>query len=377
MRIFALFALFVSLLLPQSGHAIETTAKAAIVVDATTGTVLFDKNADEPMPPSSMSKLMTAYVVFQHLKDGRLKLTDELPVSEKAWAMQGSKMFVAIDSKVKVEDLLRGMIIQSGNDACIVLAEAIGGSEDEFAMMMNHSAKSIGLLDSNFVNSSGWPANGQYVTAKDLATLAKRLVDDFPEYMHYYKETDFTYNKIKQGNRNPLLYGYSGADGFKTGHTDEAGYGLVGTAVRDGRRLITVFNGVNSMQERADEARKLLDFGFREFRNIRIMEKSKVYASPKVWQGVRATVDAIGGQDLVLTVPAAQQSAVAVTLSYAEPAYAPVSAGQQIGEMKVQVGGPSGNINAYPLLAKESVDRVGFFARVQNGLSYLLTGNMD
>jgi serine-type D-Ala-D-Ala carboxypeptidase (penicillin-binding protein 5/6) len=225
----------------------ETVAREAYIIDAETGQVLFEKNADQKMPTSSMSKTMTMYMVFEALKNGKLTLDQELPVSETAWRMQGSKMFVPLGQMVKVEDLIRGVIVQSGNDATIVLAEGLAGSEGEFAAAMNRKAKELGMINSNFMNASGWPDENHYSTCHDLAILAIALIRDFPDYYKYYAEKEFTYNNIKQGNRNPLLYKNIGADGIKTGHTESAGYGLMASGVRDGRRVVMVLNGMASM----------------------------------------------------------------------------------------------------------------------------------
>lgn len=374
MRFISVFALVLSLSLPAFAQtALETAAREAIVVDYNTGAVLLEKNADEQMPPSSMSKLMTAYVVFMKLKDGSLKLSDELQVSQKAWALQGSKMFVAIDSRVKVEDLLRGMIIQSGNDACVVLAEGISGSEEAFAELMNKTAKEIGMRNSNFVNATGWPDQNHYMTARDLATLAAHLVHDFPEYMHYYKEKDFKYNNIKQGNRNPLLYGYPGGDGLKTGHTDIAGYGLVGTAERDGRRLIAVFNGVNSMQARADEARKLLDWGYREFRNIELFKPEQIVGSADIWMGLQPKVDLQIKQHVLFTVPSGMQKNMNSSIVYMSPLKAPIAKGTQVAVLRLEMG--AAQPMDIPLYAAEDVARKGFFSRMWSGFNYFMSGD--
>src|SRR5262245_46738062 len=253
----------------------DTSARQVIIADFTTGTVLFEKNADERMPPSSMSKIMTAYVVFQSLKKGDMRLDDQLPVSERAWRIQGSKMFVPLGERVKVEDLLRGMIIQSGNDACIVLAEGIAGSEDAFAERMNMVAKQIGLTGSNFRNASGWPDPQHYMTARDLMIVARRLIADFPEYYKFYSEKEFTYGKdekgvpIRQGNRNPLLYKNTGADGVKTGHTDDAGYGLTASEIRDGRRVIMVLIGLPGLRAAELWSGRLRAGPYREVRVFR------------------------------------------------------------------------------------------------------------
>ena len=296
-----LAAIAAMLVAVPAARAFETPAKAAIIIDLRTGSVLFEKNADERMPPSSMSKIMTAYVVFQALKKGDLRLDDQLVVSERAWRIQGSKMFVPLGERVKVEDLLRGMIIQSGNDACIVLAEGLAGSEEAFAERMNVVARDLGLTGSNFRNASGWPDPQHYTTARDLMTLARRLILDYPELYKFYAEKDFTYGKdekgvpIKQGNRNPLLYKNTGADGIKTGHTEEAGYGLTASAVREGRRVITVMNGWASMRIRAEESERLMDWAFREFGTYTVFKAGQPVDKAEVWLGQQQTVPLVAG----------------------------------------------------------------------------------
>ncbi|MFN7000411.1 MAG: D-alanyl-D-alanine carboxypeptidase family protein, partial [Elioraea tepidiphila] len=249
---------------------IDTLARHALIVDFATGATLLEKDADVPMPPASMSKLMTAYVVFELLRDGRLRLDQELPVSERAWRMGGSKMFVEVNTTVKVEDLLRGVIVQSGNDACIVLAEAISGSEEQFSELLNERGRAIGLTNSTFRNSTGWPHPQHRMSCRDLALLAARLIHDFPDYYRYYAERSFRFNNITQENRNPLLYRNVGADGLKTGHTEESGFGLTASAVQDGRRVILVVNGLPSMRARSEESERLMRWAFTEFENVRL-----------------------------------------------------------------------------------------------------------
>src|SRR5689334_17115986 len=287
-----------------TAEPIATNAKHVYIEDFQTGAVLYDKMGEERLHPASMSKLMTAYMLFDALKKGNVKLTDTFHVSKKAWAMQGSKMFVDIDSDVKVEDLIRGMIIQSGNDACIVVAEGLAGSEEEFANRMNKKAAEIGLTGSHFTNSTGWPDPDHYMTAKDIATLSHHLIVDFPEYYPYFSEKEFTWNGIKQGNRNPLLYRTgSGVDGLKTGHTEDAGFGVSATAVREGRRIIMVVHGLGGMQERADEAGQLLDWAFRETGNYTVASKGTALAEAPVEYGEAEKVPLTVAQDLVLTLP--------------------------------------------------------------------------
>src|SRR5579863_5929696 len=267
---------------------IDTAAQTGIVIDFNTGAVLFDKNADQRIQPASLSKMMTAYVVYSNLKSGRLKLDDTLPVSQKAWAKHKSdesNMFVPLGAQVKVEDLIRGMIIQSGNDACVVLAEGLAGSEQAFVDQMNETAQKLGLNGSHFANVDGLPDKNEYVTARDLAKLARAIIQDFPEYYHYDSEKDFTYNGIKQGNRNPLLYKDLGVDGMKTGHTSEAGYGITVTAIRNGRRVVEVLSGMSSMKERSQESEKLLEWAYREWADYKLVKAGDPIDDAPVWLG--------------------------------------------------------------------------------------------
>ena len=284
---------------------VDTVARQALLIDFDTGAVLLEKSADERMPPSSMSKLMTMYVVFDLLKQGRLRLDQQMPVSERAWRMGGSKMFVQIGSQISVEDLARGVIVQSGNDACIVLAEGISGSEQQFAELMNEVARRIGLRDSVFRNATGWPDPEHRMTARDLATLARRIINDHPEYYRFYNERSFRWNDITQENRNPTLARVPGADGLKTGHTEEAGYGLTASAKRGERRLILVVNGLPSMRARAEESARLLEWGFREFDNVVMFRAADTVEDVPVYLGERPTVPLVTGRDLVLTMPRA------------------------------------------------------------------------
>ena len=352
---------------------IDTIARQAILVDATTNTVLFEKNADQKMPTSSMSKVMTAYMVFEALRDKRLKLDDTLPVSERAWRTQGSKMFVELGNRIKVEDLIRGMIIQSGNDASIVLAEGLGGSEDAFAKKMSERAHEIGMKDSNFVNATGWPDDNHYSTCRDLATLARALILTFPEYYHYDAERDFTYHGIKQGNRNPLLYRNMGVDGLKTGHTEIAGYGLIGSAQRDGRRLILVVNGLPSMQARADEPARLIEWGFREFSAYTLLKPGESVDSLPVWLGQAPTVAAVTGGGLTVTMAQEERRGLKVTLQAQVPVPAPIVKGQTIG--KLVITAPGFITREVPLVAAEDVARLGFFGRLGAAARHALFGS--
>lgn len=354
-------------------HAVDdTAAKQAIVVDYDTGAVLLEKNADERMTPSSMSKEMTMYMVFEALKTGKLTLEQTLPVSETAWRMQGSKMFVDLNSQVKVEDLVRGVIVQSGNDATIVLAEGLSGSEEAFAAAMNKRAKELGLEDSNFVNASGWPDPNHYSTARDLADLGMHMIHDFPEYYHYYAEKEFAYNNIKQGNRNPLLYRDIGGDGLKTGHTDDGGYGLIGSGTQNGRRVVFVVNGLESMQARADESARLLEWGLKNFENISIFKAGDAVDQIPVVMGQAAQVAAVSEMDILVTVPVAVRNDLKVEVSYSAPLTAPVKKGQEIGKIKVDVPRMSGF--ELPLVAAADVAPLGFFDSLVAKAKLLMAG---
>ncbi len=372
-----LLSFLMCLILPLTAEAEgpskpETLAKEAVVIDFETGAVLYDKNADVKTPTSSMSKVMTAMVVFDSIRSGKLSLEQTLPVSEKAWRSEGSKMFVALNSQVKVEDLIRGMIIQSGNDACVVLAEGVAGSEENFTELLNTKAKEIGMNGSHFMNSSGWPDPEHYSTVRDLAAMAKYLVTNYPDEYKYYSEKEFTYNNIKQGNRNPLLYKDIGADGVKTGHTDDGGYGLIGSAVREGRRVIMVINGTASMQERADEASKLVEWALVSFKNLDVVKKGVPLAKAPVVLGAAREVEMVSGQDVRATVPAFSKDAFKLQVTYAAPLVAPISAGQEVGKVSVTLA--SGQALSVPLLAVRDVPQSGFFSRIAEKFMILLVG---
>ncbi len=357
----------------QPASAYESRAREAILIDAETGAVLFEKNADAAMPPASMSKIMTIYLVFEALKDGRLSLDDGLTVSEKAWRMGGSKMFVEVGKQVRVEDLLRGVIVQSGNDACIVLAEGLAGSEEAFAEAMTRKARELGLENSTFANATGWPDPDQRMTARDLAILSLRTIEDFPEFYHYYSETSFTFTNIKQGNRNPLLYRNTGADGLKTGHTDEAGYGIAASALRDGRRLIVVLNGLDSMKARAEESHRLIAWGFREFDNYVLFKAGETVEESPVWQGQADTVPLVLPEDLTVTLPRKSRRQMTVKVVHDGPIPAPIEEGQQVATLLITA--PETDAIEVPLLAGAAVERLGVFGRFAASIKHLLFGS--
>ncbi len=383
MRRLGFLALVMAFATPVSAQAMITTeAEHAVLMDAETGDVLWAKDADAPMPPASMSKLMTLELLFQRLNDGRVKLTDTFPVSERAWRTQGSKSFVELGARIPVEDLIRGIIIQSGNDACIVIAEALGGSVENFVTMMNARAKELGLKQSHFVNPDGLPdPPGQMMSAMDLAHLARHLIRDYPQYYHYFGEKDFTWHNIHQPNRNLVLEKFPGADGLKTGHTDAAGYGVTTSAVRNGQRLILVLNGLRypgkndwwAEQYRGDEAARIFDMSFREFRRYSLFGARDVVGMAKVWHGTKASVSLVAGTSLRATMQVDLRKGMKVSVRYDGPIEAPIAKGQRVGTLTVSA--PDYITHSYALFASEAVDRAGIFARGVDGLSMLLGSN--
>lgn len=350
--------------------AIDTPASHALLIDDATNTVLLDKLADDRMPTSSMSKTMTLYMVFEMLKEGHLALTDMLPISEKAWRMGGSKMFVKVGSKVKVEDLIRGVAIQSGNDAAVALAEGVAGTEEAMAERMNIRAKELGMLNSHFMNASGWPVPGHYSTPRDLAILAHHLISDFPEYYHYFGEKEFTFNKIRQPNRDLLLGRVAGADGIKTGHTEIAGYGLMATAKRGDRRIILVANGLDSINQRAEEGARLLEWGFRNFESRKLIKEGDVVSAANVWLGQENEVPLVAEKDLTVVLPIGRRSETKMTVSYQSPLEAPVKKGAAIGKLHIKI--PDQPAIDVALVAGKDVNRKGLFGRVAARLGYLV-----
>jgi len=350
----------------------STIAKQAIMIDFDTGTVMFEKAADEQMPTSSMSKVMSMYVIFDALKTGKLTLDTMLPVSEKAWRMEGSKMFVEVGKQVKVSDLVQGVIVQSGNDATVVLAEGLSGSEGAFAEALNAKAKEIGMEHSHFMNASGWPDPEHYSTARDLATLAIHTIRDFPEFYAYYKETEFTFNNIKQPNRNPLLYRNVGADGIKTGHTEAGGYGLMASAVQGDRRVILVVNGLPDDKARADESTRLMEWGLKAFVNVDLFKTGDTVDQAPVIMGEADHVPLTVEKGLKVTVPYAIKNDLKVQVQYDAPLQAPVKQGQQVGVLRIEV--PRASTIEVPVVAAADVKPLGFFAGTFAKAKLLLGG---
>lgn len=358
---------------PVAANAIETAAKQALVVDYETGSVLFDKNADDQIHPASMTKLMTLYILFDQLKQGKLKLDDTFRVSQTAWARgesDESNMFLPLDSTVRIEDLIRGIAIQSGNDACKVVAEGIAGSEEAFVKLMNKKAQEIGLLHSHFENSDGLESPGHLMTARDILTLAEHIYADFPEYYHYFGEKEFTFNNIKQGNRNPLLYKDIGVDGLKTGHLTVSGFGLVASAKQGDRRIFMVAHGMTSMQNRSDEATKLIEWAFQSFQNVKLAKAGDALEQAPVWYGDADAVALTVAKDLVVTLPKGNQEEIQAKAVFQGPVQAPVAAGQQLGKLVIT---SSSGTTEVPLVAAAAVDRVGIFGHIIATLKYLVS----
>jgi len=373
----AALALVPLALSPAWAETVETSARQAFIVDYNTGKVLLEKNADELMAPSSMSKLMTVYLVFSKLKEGSWKFTDELPVTEAAWKRHyksgGSLMFLPLGSSAKVEDLIRGVIIQSGNDACSVLAEGYSGSEDAFAEEETRIARQkLGMTHSTFRNASGWPDPEHRTTARDLATLARHIIADFPEYYPIFSERTFFYNNIKQDNRNPLLWTTQGADGLKTGHTEDGGYGLTASVKRGDRRVVMVLNGMDKMKERWDEAQRMVEWAFREFDNYALFKAGDQIADADVWLGEAATVPLVAGDRLEVTLPRKARRDMKVTAVYTGPIAAPVKKGAVVG--KLVITAPGEPTVELPLVAGADVAKLGFAGRISAAIKYLLWG---
>lgn len=379
----ALVLVPVAFALPAQAASYDTKANSAILLDLAANRVLFEKDADKRIPTASMSKVMTMYVVFERLRDGRLSMDDELLVSKNAWQKEGSKMFVEIDKRVKVSDLIKGVIVQSGNDAAIVLAEGIAGTEEAFAVQMNQTAQRLGLTGSHFDNATGLPSPTHYSTVRDLAKLSQALIHDFPEYYNIYSEQEFTYNEIRQANRNPLLGTegnrnslVQGADGIKTGHTQEAGYGLMGSAVRDGRRLIMVISGLGSMRERADESNRLMEWGFREFSAYTLFKAGDRATEVDVWMGDKPKVPLLVTQDVVLTLSPGEVEQLQVRARVEAPVPAPVEARQELGTLVVEIPGGTEPLTL-PLVAANAVGELGMTSRFLAGMQSVLFGQED
>ena len=368
-------ALFIYILLFSQAHAFDTKAKAAYVIDQTSGTILLSKNSDLPLPPASMSKLMTLYMTFEFIKAGRLGLNEKLPVSKSAANYTGSTMFLNPTDRVAVVDLLRGIIVLSGNDACAVIAEALSpdGTEAGFAKIMTERGKQLGLKNSTFKNSNGWPADGHQMSVRDLGILAGRLISDFPEYYPMFAEQTYEFDgraPANNRNRNPLLGLGIGADGLKTGHTQEAGYGLVGSAKKDGRRIIFVLSGLGSQEDRAQEAESIVKWAFRQFITEKFAISGSEVGKAKVWNGSSREVSLVLENDLNVMLPVLSSSKPSFSVEYIGPIKAPVKKGDKIAELVIK----SENLpeTRHSLLAGDNISKGGFFVQVRTAGQYLM-----
>jgi D-alanyl-D-alanine carboxypeptidase (penicillin-binding protein 5/6) len=342
----------------STAEEFDTRAPYAIIIDSRSGKVLFEKNPDEPIPPASMSKVMTMLMVFEKLKAGQLRMTDKFRISEDAWRRGGapsgsSTMYAELGSEVALSDLIQGVVVQSANDGAIALAEGIAGSEQRYAADMTARARELGLNISTFKNATGLPAEGHVSSVRELARLTRYLIEVFPEYYKYYGQPEFTWNNILQRNRNPLLGSYPGADGVKTGYIREAGYGLIGSAQRNGRRLILVISGLKSSAQRAEEAKRLLDYGFRLFRPVRLFAAGDTVGQARVWGGEVSTVRIVARQDITTLLSDDERAAAEAQLVYKGPLVAPIKAGQQIGHVRIFTEGKL--VSSAPVYARDSV----------------------
>lgn len=355
---------------------IKTQAKHAILVEGSTGAVLFEHDPDVRMPPSSMSKLMTVYLTFERLRDGNILLDDEFKVSDeiwRKWRLQGSTMFLKARQKVTIRDLLLGVIVQSGNDACAVLAEGIAGSEEVFVEWSNEKAEELGMKDSHFANVNGWPDPAHYMSARDLATLSQKLVTEFPQYYAMFKQKKFTYNDIAQTNRNPILYSMPSADGLKTGHTEDGGYGLAASAIKDGRRLVLVLNGLKSNRARAREAERLLNYGFRNFSVYPLFKAGDTVDTANVWLGMEAKVPLVIEEDVILSLSRQDRRKMKAKIIYTGPIPAPIVKGQPIATLEISARDMK--TVQLPLVAGADVSKLGGVSRLKAAFNYLLMGS--
>lgn len=365
-------ALAATLALPARA-AFETRAEAAFVIDQTTDTVLLSKNAEQPLPPASMSKLMTLNMLFEALRDGRVTLETRFSVSSRAMAMGGSTMFLTDQDRPTVEELIRGIVVQSGNDACVVVAEGLAGTEEAFARLMTERARALGMENSAFANASGWPHPNQRMSMRDLAILAVRLIEEFPEYYGYFAEEEFGYDgRAPQNrfNRNPLLKLGIGADGLKTGHTQEAGYGIVGSALQGGRRVTFVLSGLDSEAQRTEEGERIINWAFRQFVQRDVLRKGDRLAEARVWMGEIETVALVAPEDMEILLPAVVRGEIAAEVHFRDPVLAPIEQGQELGELVISR--PDMTPLRVPLVADRAVARGGFVPRLRTATGVLI-----
>lgn len=359
----AVLCIFALLATSVSTWAFETIARSAYVVDVKSGTVLYGKNADLPIPPASMSKLMTLFMLFEAIEVGRVTLDSEFSVSEKAHGMGGSRMFLRTGERVTVRNLIQGIIVQSGNDACVVVAEGLEGSEAEFARKMTLRAQKLGMMNSTFANATGWPDPNQRMSAKDLVLLATKIEEEFPDLYTYFAQESFTWAEITQANRNPLLKQGNGSDGLKTGHTQEAGYGLVGSAVQGDRRVTFMITGMQSSADRSNEGARVVDWAFRNFLKKSLFDKDTVIGTADVWLGKQKTVGLYSPTDITALLPYDALNDYSISIKYNGPIEAPIAKDAQVATLIVKPNDMEAT--EFPLYAKTSVGKGGLFSRMK------------
>ncbi|MDA7544644.1 D-alanyl-D-alanine carboxypeptidase [Alphaproteobacteria bacterium] len=364
--------LFSSILFTSKLYAIDTKAEQAIVMDFDTNEILFEKNSNIKTPPASMTKIMTVYAAFDRLKNTDLSIENECVVSAKAYKMGGSRTFLEIDDKVSIDELLKGIIIQSGNDASVALAECLAGTEDDFAKLMNVYAKRIGMSNTNFLNSSGWPEDNHYSTVYDLALLSNAVINEFPDLYLYFSDKEFTYNDIKQPNRNKLLSSVQGADGLKTGFTRASGWGIAATAKREDRRITVVINGTNSSRSRLNEASNLINWAFSQTSQKLLVDENQVIVEVDVWLGNKPRVNLVSSKKIVSTLSFDQIQLIKSSLEYKRPIEAPIKKGEVYGKLLIDIDGKP-NIEV-ELIAQENVGTVNPISKVFAAMKYLIFG---
>ena len=369
-----LFTILFFLSITSKIYAIDTKATEAIVYDYNSQEILFEKNADIKTYPASMTKILTTYIVFDRIKNTNLSLSDKCSVSPKAYRMGGSRMFLEVSSKVTINDLLKGIIVQSGNDASVTIAECLSGTEEDFAKLMNFYSNKMGLKNSNFINSSGWPSDKHYSTVRDILILSNSIIRDFPNLYNFFKENEFTYNGIKQPNRNKLIDDVYGTDGLKTGFTKKSGWGISTSTLRNGRRINVVINGTNSSRSRLLETEKLINWAYRETELKKILLKDQIIKKVDVWLGSKPSVNLIIKNDFLTTVSFEQLKTINSTIEYSKPVSAPFKKHQELGKMIIKISGkPDIEI---PLVADKTVNKINPIFRVFAAIKYLIFGNL-
>ncbi len=368
-----IFILISSILFTTKANSIDTKAEQAVVIDFNTNEILFDKNSNFKIIPASMTKIMTVYVAFDRIKNTEFSITDKCKVSPKAYKMGGSRTFLEIDDQVTVDDLLKGIIVQSGNDASIALAECLGGTEEDFAKLMNVYSKKLNMINTNFVNSSGWPDDNHYSSVYDLAILSNALIRDFPNLYSYFEMDEFTYNDISQPNRNKLLKQVDGADGLKTGFTKKSGWGIAATAKRNNRRITVVISGTNSSRSRLNESSNLLNWAFNQTSQKTLIEKDQIIKKVDVWLGSEPSVNLVSSEKVISTLSFDQIQLLKSSIEYNKPISAPIIAGKEYGKLNINISGKPDIVIS--LVADKNITEINPFAKILAAIKYLLFGN--